>query len=106
MTETDDQDHPGSLEIHPDVVRKLAARAVRLVPGARPSAAIKVGEVGGGELELAVRLALRYPAPVRAAAEAVRRHVTDEVERITGHRVRSVALTVSALDSDTRPRVV
>ncbi|MEV8440187.1 Asp23/Gls24 family envelope stress response protein [Actinosynnema sp. NPDC051121] len=95
----------GSLEIHPTVVRKVAAHAVRLVPGAEPSATVKVGETGG-DLELAVKLALRYPLPVRPAAAAVRRRVTEEVERITGYRVRSVAVTVSALRAETRPRVV
>jgi uncharacterized alkaline shock family protein YloU len=95
----------GSLEIHPTVVRKVAAHAVRLVPGAEPSATVKVGETGG-DLELAVKLALRYPAPVRPAAADVRRRVTEEVERITGYRVRSVAVTVSALRAETRPRVV
>lgn len=95
----------GSLEIHPTVVRKVAAHAVRLVPGAEPSAAVKVGE-DDRDLELVVRLALRYPAPVRTAAADVRRRVTEEVERITGHRVRSVAVTVSALRAETRPRVV
>ncbi|MCE6999887.1 Asp23/Gls24 family envelope stress response protein [Saccharothrix sp. S26] len=83
----------------------MAARAVRLVPGAEPSAAVKVGE-DGGDLELAVRLALRWPSPVRTAAADVRRRVTEEVERITGYRVRSVAVTVAALHAETRPRVV
>ncbi|QQQ78087.1 Asp23/Gls24 family envelope stress response protein [Saccharothrix sp. 6-C] len=95
----------GSLEIHPTVVRKVAAHAVRLVPGAEPSAAVRVAEAGD-DLELGVKLALRYPAPVRTAAADVRRHVTEEVERITGYRVRSVAVTVSALRAETRPRVV
>ena len=95
----------GTLEIHSNVVRKVAARAVRLVPGAEPSAMVEVGEVSG-RLDLAVKLALRYPAPVRASAADVRRHVTEEVERITGHRVRSVAVTVSALLAESRPRVV
>lgn len=98
-------DAEGSLEIHPTVVRKVAAHAVRLVPGAEPSAVVKVDEVEG-DLDLAVKLALRYPAPVRTAAADVRRRVTEEVERITGYRVRSVALTVSALRAETRPRVV
>jgi uncharacterized alkaline shock family protein YloU len=94
----------GALEIHPTVVRKVAAHAVRLVPGAEPSAAVRIGEAGG-DLELAVRLALRYPAPIRPAAADVRRRVTEEVERITGFRVRSVAVTVSALRAETVPRV-
>ncbi|GAB2973830.1 Asp23/Gls24 family envelope stress response protein [Saccharothrix stipae] len=94
----------GSLEIHPAVVRKVAAHAVRLVPGAEPSAAVRVGEAGGG-LELAVRLALHYPAPIRPVAADVRRRVTEEVERITGFRVRSVAVTVSALRAESLPRV-
>lgn len=102
----------GSLEIHPSVVRKVAAHAVRLVPGAEPSAAVRLHDFGGGsgggpgqEVALAVRLSLRYPAPLRTAADDVRRSVTEEVGRITGFRVRSVAVTVSALNAPTRPRV-
>ncbi|MFD0202207.1 MULTISPECIES: Asp23/Gls24 family envelope stress response protein [Saccharothrix] len=95
----------GSLEIHPTVVRKVVAHAVRQVPGAEPDAAVKVGEADG-DLDLVVNLALRYPAPVRTAAADVRRHVTEEVRRITGYRVRSLALTVSALRAPTRPRVM
>ncbi|TQM80080.1 cell envelope-related Asp23 family protein [Saccharothrix saharensis] len=102
---TGPDDRRGSLEIHRTVVRKVVAHAVRLVPGAEPSATVKVGE-DGADLELALKLALRYPAPVRATAADVRRRVTEEVERITGYRVRSVAVTVSALRAETRPRVV
>ncbi|WP_158842725.1 Asp23/Gls24 family envelope stress response protein [Saccharothrix deserti] len=94
----------GTLEIHPSVVRKVVAHAVRLVPGTRPGASVKV-DGSGGDVAVAVKVALRYPAPVRTAAADVRRSVTEEVERITGYRVRSVAVTVSALRAETRPRV-
>ncbi|WP_367130495.1 hypothetical protein [Saccharothrix sp. HUAS TT1] len=97
-------DSLGSTEIHPSVLRKVVAHAIRLVPGAEPSAAVRL-DASGGDVALAVKLALRYPSPVRATAADVRRSVTEEVERITGYRVRSVAVMVSALRPDPRPRV-
>jgi uncharacterized alkaline shock family protein YloU len=54
---------------------------------------------------IALELALRYPSPIRELSEQVRKQVTDEVHRITGYRVRSVSITVSALLPETRPRV-
>lgn len=93
----------GALEIHPTVVRKVAAHAVGLVPGAAPDAAVRLD---GGEdgVDVAVRVALPYPVPVRRAAADVRRRVTEEVERITGYRVRSVAVTVTTLRTEPRVR--
>ncbi|MFI9818157.1 Asp23/Gls24 family envelope stress response protein [Saccharothrix variisporea] len=88
----------GTLEVHPSVVRKVAARA------AGRGAVVKVtGE--GNDVDVAVRLPLPYAVPVRAAASEVRRTVTEEVQRITGYRVRGVDVTVSALVSEPRPRV-
>ncbi|QFZ17650.1 hypothetical protein [Saccharothrix syringae] len=120
------------LEIHSSVVRKVAAHAVRLVPGAVPDGVARVDGAGvggairlddgrpdrglddgpadgpggaesgaavpgGPDVAVAVRVALAYPAPLRAAAAEVRRCVAGEVERITGYRVRSVLVTVTAL---------
>lgn len=88
----------GTLEVHPSVVRKVAARA------AGPGASVKVtGE--DDYVDVAVRLPLPYPVRVRAAASEVRRVVTEEVQRITGYRVRAVDVTVSALVSEPRSRV-
>ncbi|MFD7655674.1 Asp23/Gls24 family envelope stress response protein [Actinosynnema sp. NPDC059797] len=90
----------GTLEIHPSVVRKVAAHAVGLVPGATPSAV----KVDGAEddVAVAVRVALPWPAPVREAVAEVRRSVEEEVRRITGYRVRSVAVVVAELRARAR----
>ncbi len=107
----------GTLEVHPSVVRKIAERAADLTPGTLPSprrvAGIGAGRHGararvdgeGGTVDVDLDLALRYPSPVRELTEQVCRQVTDEVHRITGYRVRSVRVTVSALLPETRNRV-
>lgn len=107
----------GSLEVHPSVVRKVAERAADLTPGTVPVpgrlARLGAGRHGasaridgaGGEVGVTLDVALRYPAPIRELSDAVRRAVTEEIQRITGYRVRSVQLTVSALLPDPRPRV-
>lgn len=99
----------GTLEVHPSVVRKVAERAAdsvtAVVRSPRKIAGIGAGEHGasarvsgfGGDVDVALDVALRYPSPVREVADELRSHVTDEVHRITGYRVRSVRVTVSAL---------
>ncbi|MFT7840616.1 Asp23/Gls24 family envelope stress response protein [Saccharothrix sp. BKS2] len=81
----------------------MAEHAVGLVPGAEP-AAVRVDRTED-DVAVAVRVALGWPAPVREAAAEVRRSVVDEVERITGYRVRSVAVTVAELRTGPRTRV-
>lgn len=105
----------GSLEVHPNVVRKVAERAADATPGAmkapRKIAGIGAGEQGasakidgfGGDVDITLDVALRYPSPVRELTDDMRRRVTDEVHRITGYRVRSVRITVSALRPESRP---
>lgn len=106
----------GRLEVAPIVVRKVAERAADLTPGTLPAprrvAGIGAGRHGahakvdgeGGTVDVALELALRYPSPIRELTDQVRRHVTDEVHRITGYRVRSVRITVAALLPETHPR--
>lgn len=107
----------GTLEVHPNVVRKVAERVADETPGTlrapRTIAGIGAGEHGasakidgiGGDVDIALDVAMRYPSPVRELADDLRRRVTDEVQRITGYRVRSVRVTVSALLPESRPRV-
>ncbi|MCP2166415.1 Asp23/Gls24 family envelope stress response protein [Goodfellowiella coeruleoviolacea] len=59
----------------------------------------------GADLDVAVELALVYPAPIRATVDEVGERVRQAVRRLTGHRVRSVSVTVSALLPRSRPRV-
>ncbi|SFQ60298.1 Uncharacterized conserved protein YloU, alkaline shock protein (Asp23) family [Amycolatopsis arida] len=108
----------GTLTVDHTVVRKVARRAADRVDGTarveRRIAGIGVGEhragvtisEHGNDVDLALDLALRYPAPVREVAAAVRAAVTAEVGRITGYRVRGVAITVSTLRPDVASHVV
>ncbi|WP_020658056.1 Asp23/Gls24 family envelope stress response protein [Amycolatopsis benzoatilytica] len=107
----------GSLSIAQTVVRKVAQHAADQVPGTVPAerrvAGVSTGtsgtsaKVGGSDndVDLSLDLALRYPAPVREVTGQVRDRVVEEVERITSYHVRSVAVTVTALLPDLRPRV-
>lgn len=107
----------GRLSIGQTVVRKIAQHAADEVPGtaraARQVAGVAVGTHGasarvsgeGDEVDLAIDLALRYPALVRDVVDRVRTHVIGEIRRMTAYRVRSVDVTVSALLPDTGRRV-
>ncbi len=108
----------GALEVHQAVVRKVAEHVADHTPGTLPTrrtvagvgigqqgASAKVGS-GGGEVDIRLEVALRYPDPVRETVAELRRRVTDEVRHITGYEVHSVDVTVSALlPEPTRPRV-
>jgi uncharacterized alkaline shock family protein YloU len=107
----------GTLSIDHLVVRKVAQRAADEVPGTatveRKIAGMGLGAHGASakvsgrdnDVDLALDLALHYPAPVRTVVGDVRAKVTEEVERITSYKVRSIAVTVSALLPDIPPRV-
>lgn len=104
----------GTLEVSPNVVRKVAQRVADHAPGTLWTPHRITDEHGssaridgtGNTVDIMLDVALRYPAPVREITEEVRRQVTDEVQRITGYRVRGVQVTVSALLPEIRPRVV
>lgn len=99
----------GTLEVHPSVVRKVAERAADLTDGTlrsqRRIAGIDAGEHGvsakvdgfGGDVDITLDVALRYPSPVPELADSLRQRVTEEVRRITGYRVRSIRINVSSL---------
>ena len=86
----------GALEIHDGVLRKLVERFVDDAPETVRGCTVRITGTAP-EIDIAVRLALRYPAPVRGAAEAVRARLVAEVGRVTGYRVRRLDVTVSAL---------
>jgi uncharacterized alkaline shock family protein YloU len=105
-------DERGRLDIHPAVLRKIVEHAADGVPGTlrneRRLAGIDVGEsgasarvtVGPGQpapVDVRLELTLRYPAPVRGVVEAVRAAVADDLARLAGHRMRTLAVTVTAL---------
>jgi len=107
----------GTLTIDHVVVRKVAQRAADQVPGTatveRRIAGLGAGVRGAtakvsgldNDVDLALDVALHYPAPVRTVVGDVRAKVTEEVEHITSYKVRSVAVTVSALVPEIPPRV-
>lgn len=100
----------GRLEIRPAVLRKIVEYAADGTPGTlrheRRIAGIDMGTSGAGArvsdgpdgvVDVALELTLQYPAPVRRTVDAVRTRVADELERLTGRRVRNLAVTVSGL---------
>lgn len=107
----------GTLEVSQSVVRKVAEHAADQVPGTiratRRMAGVGLGLRGatvrvggsGNEVELSIDLALAYPSPVREIVADLREQVAAQVMRTTGYQVRSVDVTVSALQPEERPRV-
>jgi uncharacterized alkaline shock family protein YloU len=103
----------GSLSIADRVVVKVAGHAVAEVPHAvaapRRVLGMAVGRarpedeahvqatVHGATATIDVALAVTWPHPVGEVAEAVRRQVRQDVERITGMRVARVDVEVTSL---------
>lgn len=110
-----DPEERGRLRIHPSVLRKIAEHTADLTPGTLPGrrtvAGVGMGSAGasakavvtGQLVDLRVELALRYPGPVRSTVDQLRSRIGDEVQRITGYQVRSVAVTVTALLPEPSP---
>lgn len=108
----------GALDIDPLVLRKVVEYAADQVPGTmrlgRRVAGIDVGHpgararvvTGNGDptaVDVRLEVTLHYPAEIRGVVDAVRRKVDDELVRITGHRVRTLAVTVAGLRGAARP---
>lgn len=103
----------GSLEIAWSVVRKVAEHAADLTEGTttvrRRLAGLGRGDAGskasitgyGDQIDVRLEVPLVYPAPIALAVEAVRGNVRERVETLTGYRVRSLDVTVSALADPT-----
>ena len=91
----------GGLHINRAVLRKIAEHAADVdAASAREGRKHAAGaEISGPDDALRVRLkvALRYPAPVRDAAASIRTRVDEDLSRITGCSVRSVDVTVTGL---------
>lgn len=106
----------GWLTIEPLVLRKVAEHAADLAPGTLPAprivAGVGLGTTGAAatvtvlaqRIDLRLELALRYPGPVRSTVDQLRRSISDEVQRITGYQVGSIAVTVTALLPQPGPR--
>jgi uncharacterized alkaline shock family protein YloU len=103
----------GTTTVADRVVAAVAGRAASEVPGVGGAARRLMGvavdsagalrapqvevTVAGETVALHIRLSIAYPAPVRATAERVRRHVAERVELLAGKKVGVVDVTVVAL---------
>lgn len=105
-----DPDQRGRTEIHQTVLRKVAEYAADQTPGTlrheRRVAGVGMGSSGAsakvtdgpdGVVDVRLELTVAYPTPVRRTVDAVRARVSEELTRITGRRVRNLAVTVSGL---------
>jgi uncharacterized alkaline shock family protein YloU len=103
----------GRLHISALVLRRIAEHAAHREPGTVPARRGRGGQPGpaarvrgnGEDVEFELDVALIYPQPVREAAQRLRTAVTTEVARLTGRRVRRVAVNIVGLLPDIRPRV-
>ncbi|MDQ3762335.1 MAG: Asp23/Gls24 family envelope stress response protein [Actinomycetota bacterium] len=110
-------DERGRLKIDPSVLRKIAEHTADLTPGTLPAprtvAGVGLGNTGATakvtvtaqRVDLHMELALRYPGLVRSTVDQLRSRISDEVRRITGYEVRSIAVTVTALLPEPSSRV-
>lgn len=104
----------GTLRVHPAVVARIAERAADATAGtvavSHRFATAGTGRRGcgarvsdrGDALDIALNVAVRYPASVSGLSERLRGRVSEQVQRLTGRRVRRVAVTVSALLPESR----
>jgi uncharacterized alkaline shock family protein YloU len=103
----------GTLTIDQSVVRKVVEHAADRVPGTARAQRRLIGDRGsvakisgaGNDVDVRLDIALNYPLPVREKVAEVRGAIVEEVERITGYRVRGVDVVVSALLPEANPRV-
>ncbi|RBP66994.1 cell envelope-related Asp23 family protein [Brevibacterium sanguinis] len=99
----------GTTTVADRVIEKTASQVLRLRPeverpasrmaafGARGSLPAVSAQLSGRSCTLAVRVGLRYPCPIAASADALRRRLMAEVEDLTGVRVRQVDVDVVSL---------
>jgi uncharacterized alkaline shock family protein YloU len=103
----------GRLQISTLVLRKIAEHAAGHYPGAvapsrrrggAPDVSARV-RTDGQDVDVELDVALVYPQPVRQTARRLRAAVAKEIDRLTGRKVRRVAVTVVALRPHVQPRV-
>ncbi|WP_300008032.1 Asp23/Gls24 family envelope stress response protein [Pseudonocardia sp.] len=110
MTGLADAGERGRLDIDGTVLRKIVEYAADGTPGTlrheRRVAGLGMGSSGAsarvtdgpdGAVDVRLELTLQYPAPVRRTVDAVRSRVGGELSRITGRRIRHLAVTVTGL---------
>ncbi|WP_406298106.1 Asp23/Gls24 family envelope stress response protein [Embleya sp. NBC_00888] len=100
---------PGVYALGSGVSRAFAAMR-KAVPGGRPDVARGVGvEVGEKQCAVDLSLVVEYGAPIAEVAAAVREHVIESIERMTGLEVVEVDISVDDIhieqdDDDTSSR--
>jgi uncharacterized alkaline shock family protein YloU len=101
----------GRLELAPRVVTRIAELSAlqvdhvvrqssgldRLVGRRLPRATVSIDR---DRVRLRLEVAVPWPCPVETVAADVRRHVSDEVARLTGLLVRSTDVTLHTLTPD------
>jgi uncharacterized alkaline shock family protein YloU len=106
-----DSDTPvrGAIHVSQGVVAKVAAYAASELPdvggawhglGRRPKV---TAHVDGTQAYLELVVSVRWPAPVPRVTSALRRHVRDKVQQLTGLQVGAVNIQVADLTADTAP---
>ncbi len=98
----------GAVSISKDVIATIAGLAAAEVDGVTPprGGQFRKGEaakrqvetvIDGGEVKVALKVAIVYGYSVRQVAQDLQERVKAEVERMTGLQVRSVDVEVSRL---------
>nr|WP_184373036.1 hypothetical protein [Nocardiopsis metallicus] len=92
------RDPGGRTDIPGAVIEKAAARAVGEVPGARAARSRAArARVSGEVVLLRLRVEVDYPRPTRQVAQAVREHVKNRLEWITGKQVHHIDIEIAEL---------
>lgn len=88
----------GTTTVSDRAVRRIASRAVtEALPGRAARATGSSAAVRGGRAEVAVDVALPYPAPLTPTVRRVQDHVTARTGELTGLDVRTARVGVTAL---------
>lgn len=91
----------GTTTVSDRAVRRIAGRAVtEALPGRAARATGSSAAVRGGRAEVAVDVALPYPAPLTATVRRVQDHVTARTAELTGLDIRTARVGVTALTPD------
>ncbi|TGN79112.1 Asp23/Gls24 family envelope stress response protein [Streptomyces bauhiniae] len=91
----------GTTTVSDRAVRRIAGRAVtEALPGRAARATGSSAAVRGGRAEIAVDVALPYPAPLTPTVRRVQDHVTARTGELTGLDVRPARVGVTALTPD------
>lgn len=88
-------DPGGRTDIDGNVVEKTAAHAARQVSGVHKVRTRTVrARVRGRFVLLRLKIAVRYPEPVRQVTDRVREHVRERVEHTTGKQVHHIDIEI------------